>query len=61
MVGDSGLVYRCQCVFVSGVVRSISLNPSLERTRTSRSGRSEFVAKWRLVRAAHAGRYAETL
>jgi hypothetical protein len=32
------------------------LNPSLEWTRTSRSGCDEFVAKWRLVRTAHAGR-----
>jgi hypothetical protein len=29
-----------------------SANYSLERTRTSRSGRFEFVAQWRLVRAA---------
>ena len=33
-------------------------NPSLERTRTSRSGQGVFVRQWRLVRAAHADRWA---
>ena len=36
------------------------LNNSLERTGTSRSGRFEFVAQWRLVRAAQPERYAKT-
>jgi hypothetical protein len=35
-------------------------NPSLERTRTSRSVSSEIVSLWRLVRAAHAGRSMDT-
>ena len=34
------------------------LNPSLERTRISRSGSDGFVTQWRLVRAAHTGRWA---
>jgi hypothetical protein len=37
---------------------TMPLNYSLERTRTSRSGRFEFVAQWRLVRAAQPGRSA---
>ncbi len=32
-------------------------NHSTERTRASRSDHHEFVSRWRLVRAAHAGRW----
>jgi hypothetical protein len=34
------------------------LNPSLERTRTSRSSLDESLHQWRLVPAAHTGRWA---
>jgi hypothetical protein len=31
-------------------------NPTLERTRASRLGLTEFLAQWRLARAAHGDR-----
>ncbi len=34
----------------------MELNPSLERTRTSRFGYREFLSQWRLARATHADR-----
>jgi len=40
----------------SVVIMKSSLNPSLERTRTSRSRHGRLVCHGRLVRAAHAGR-----
>jgi hypothetical protein len=42
-------------------MKKLTFNPSLERTRTSRFVWNEFVSAWRLVRAAHAGRYARPL